>query len=179
MAAHFRVTGHFEISTSAPNDPKMTLNTKRSKIRHIHVHVTTTPDSQMSLCFALWPASFELIVRPFWDKCAQKPPKWPWTLKGQGCPIYIYMLEVPPSPKFHCFALRLAVSEILAIFHVSIGHNVKFQDFFFKFKFEISNFQEATFVWIVTWNIQKKFGWKRIKTVGVAFWNFHSHRVPC
>ncbi len=41
-------------------------------------------------------------------------------------------------------------------------------------------FQETSFVWIVTGNIQKRFGRKVIKTVGgVAFWNFHSHRVSC
>ncbi len=31
MTSHCRVTGHFE--TIAPNDPKMTLNTTRSKVR--------------------------------------------------------------------------------------------------------------------------------------------------
>ncbi len=48
-----------------------------------------------------------------------------------------------------------------------------------KFQFEISKFQERNFVWIVTGNIQERFGQKGIKTVGVAFWNFHSYRVPC
>ncbi len=45
----FRVTGHFE--TSALNDPKMTLNTSRLKVPHIHIK--TTPDSQVSIRFAV------------------------------------------------------------------------------------------------------------------------------
>ncbi len=60
-------------------------------------------------------------------------------------------------------------SEILAILHFPIGHNVKCQSVFLKkFKFEISKFQEARFMWIVTGNIHKKFGRKRIKIVGGA-----------
>ncbi len=39
-------TGHFE--TSGPNDPKMTLNTKRLKMPHIHVCCITTPESRVS-----------------------------------------------------------------------------------------------------------------------------------
>ncbi len=56
VASRFRVTGHFE--TCAPNDPKRTLGAKRS--RYIpDIHVTTTPKSQLSLRFALWPPTFE------------------------------------------------------------------------------------------------------------------------
>ncbi len=56
MASRFRVTGgHFE--TSPPNDPEITLNTKRSNVSHIHV--TATPDSQISVSFALRPAVSE------------------------------------------------------------------------------------------------------------------------
>ncbi len=37
-ASHFQVTGHFEISVpNYANGPKMTLNTTRSKVPHIHV----------------------------------------------------------------------------------------------------------------------------------------------
>ncbi len=38
MASHFRVAGHYK--TSAPNDPKMTLNTKRLKVPHmIYIYI--------------------------------------------------------------------------------------------------------------------------------------------
>ncbi len=51
-ASRFRVTCHF--GTSAPNDSKMTLNTKRSKVFHIlHITTTCTPVSQTSPHLAL------------------------------------------------------------------------------------------------------------------------------
>ncbi len=42
-ASRFPVTGHFE--TSPQNDPKMTFNTKRSKVPHIHVTTIYFPDA--------------------------------------------------------------------------------------------------------------------------------------
>ncbi len=74
--------------------------------------------------------------------------------------------SLKPNDTPQLFALRLAISEILALFHFPIGHNVNFQSFFFKLKFEIPKFQEASFVWIVTGNIQIKLSRKRIKIVG-------------
>ncbi len=56
MTSCFRVIGHFE--TSAPNDPRMTLNTARSKVHYICV--TSVPKSQISLCFDLRPAVFKM-----------------------------------------------------------------------------------------------------------------------
>ncbi len=55
-AKRFRVTGQFE--TSAPNDPKMTINTERSKWPHMYI----TNESQISLLsfFALLPDVFKL-----------------------------------------------------------------------------------------------------------------------
>ncbi len=53
--------------------------------------------------------------------------------------FHIYSWNYPPSPTFHSvFALRLASSKILAIFHFPIGHNVKFQSFLKNLEFEIS-----------------------------------------
>ncbi len=51
------------------------------------------------------------------------------------------------TPEYHIstrFALQLAISKILAILHVLIDHNIKFQSFFKKNKCEIpiSNFCE-------------------------------------
>ncbi len=58
--------------------------------------------------------------------------------------LQIYFLNYPPplpesQISFH-FTLRLAISKILAVLHFPIGHNVKFQSFLQKFKFEISKF---------------------------------------
>ena len=57
--SHFGVTCHFE--TSAPNKPKMTLNTKRSKVSHIlmRIYLTLSPNFH-PVYFALWLAMFEL-----------------------------------------------------------------------------------------------------------------------
>ncbi len=42
---------------------------------------TATTDLQMSLCFSLRTAVFE--IHAIWDKCTKWPPNWPWTLKYQ------------------------------------------------------------------------------------------------
>ncbi len=67
------VTGRFE--TRAPNDPKITLNTKSSK--ELKMHMTTTPSSKFqSISFYSLPFS---RYRPFWDKCT----KWPQNALAQ------------------------------------------------------------------------------------------------
>ncbi len=68
--SHFRDTCNFE--TSALNDPKMTLNTTRSKVPHICF--TSVNESHISLGFALQPVVF-------WDTShfetnALNDPKW-------------------------------------------------------------------------------------------------------
>ncbi len=96
-ASHFQVTGHFD--TSAPNDPKMTLNTKRSK--EPLIHVPSTPEPKISIHFALQSAVFQ--VQAILRNAQQMTSKWPWTLQGQRYPIYL--IQVSPSPKFHSIAL--------------------------------------------------------------------------
>ncbi len=56
-ASRFQVTGADNFETSAPDNLKMTLNTKRSKV--LHTHVITTPQSQIAN-FTLWTAIFEV-----------------------------------------------------------------------------------------------------------------------
>ena len=56
MTSLFRVTGQFWDKCTAW--PKMTLNTTRSKVHHIHV--TNVPESQISLRFALRSALFKI-----------------------------------------------------------------------------------------------------------------------
>ncbi len=56
MASRFPDRSHFD--TSAPNDPKITLNTKKAKsVPHIY---TKYPRLIHSLRVALWQAVFEL-----------------------------------------------------------------------------------------------------------------------
>ena len=89
----FWVTGHFE--TSAVNDPKMTLNTKRSNIPHMHI--TTVAESQISIRFTLRPAIFELqaILR----QVHRWPPKVTLNTKRSKLP------HIPMSPKFQSILL--------------------------------------------------------------------------
>ncbi len=56
VSSCFHAKGNVE--TSAPNNLKMTLNTKRPKVSHIHVK--TTLESQIAVCFTLRLAIVEL-----------------------------------------------------------------------------------------------------------------------
>ncbi len=69
---------------SAQTDPQMTLNPTRSKVPHIRV--TSVPESQITLRFAIRPAVFEIeaILRQV-DRMTSI---WPWTLQGQRYPTY-------------------------------------------------------------------------------------------
>ncbi len=93
--SHVWVITYFE--TSTPNDLHMTLNTKRSNVAYIHV--TTTPESQISPCFSVRTVAFELqaILR----QVHWMTPKLPWTLKGQRYPVY--MIKLLMSPNFTPF----------------------------------------------------------------------------
>ncbi len=85
---------------SAPNDPKMTLNTKR---RNVHrMYPTTTPESQMPLHFAIWSTVFELMATS--RQVLRTTPKWHWTLKGTR--YLIYVLLVPPRHKIQSILLH-------------------------------------------------------------------------
>ncbi len=95
--SRFRVTGHFE--KSAQNDPKMTLNPTSSIVPHIFI--TTVPESQISLRFALRPAFFN--IQAILRQVHQMTPKWPWILQGHRYPIYVLLVSM--SPKFHFVSL--------------------------------------------------------------------------
>ncbi len=91
MASRFRLACHFE--TSALNYPKMTINTKRSKVSHICCRST---ESQISLLFTLQKAVFELqaILR----QVHWMAPKRFWTLKVKGTLDTCY--NYPRIPNF-------------------------------------------------------------------------------
>ncbi len=64
------------------------------------MHLTTTPERQISPLFALWSAVFDLqaILR----QVQRITPKSPGTLKGQRYDIYIWQISpLPPSPTFN------------------------------------------------------------------------------
>ncbi len=86
------VTGHFE--TSAPNDPKMNLNTKRSKVPHIHgTNYPWVPDFTPFRCTA---SCFQ--VTGHFETSAAIDPKMTFNTKR---------LKVPHSSlKFHSFSLH-------------------------------------------------------------------------
>ena len=86
--------------TRASNDPKMTLNTKRSKVLPYMLQLSSPVPN-----FTLLPAAFELQ-----DTSEPNDLKWPWTLKGQW--YAIYFLQLPPSPILLCFALPPTVLEL-------------------------------------------------------------------
>ena len=93
----FHVSGNFE--TSALNDPKMTLNTTRSKICLIYA----LPVFRV-LNFSLLHSTgnrFEITVSL--RKSALSNPKGPATQKGQR--YLIYVILVPLVQKFQSFSL--------------------------------------------------------------------------
>ncbi len=96
-ASHFRVTGRFE--TSASNDPKMTLNTDRSKSApytccNYQRVINVTPVRSI-------PNSFPVTSHS--ESVHQMTSKWRWTINVQR--YHIYMLQLSASPGFHCFSL--------------------------------------------------------------------------
>ncbi len=96
ITIHFRVTGHVE--TSVPNAPKMTLSTKRSKIPHVHVC-----NRQRVPNFALRSVATRFQVTGHFETSASNDHKLTLNTKGQR--YLIYMLQLPPSPKFHSLLL--------------------------------------------------------------------------
>ena len=65
--SHSWATSHFE--TSVPNNPKMTLNSVRSKVPHIHI--TTTPKSKNFIPFHPTEGQYFSSYRQFWDACTK------------------------------------------------------------------------------------------------------------
>ena len=109
MTRRFRVTRHFE--TRSLNNPKMTLNTKRSNV--LHTHVKTTHESLISLRFALQACRFR--VTGHFETSAPNDPKMTLDTKRSNVP---HMHDiVPESQIWLCVALRLAISETFKNFH--------------------------------------------------------------
>ncbi len=91
--------------------PTMTLNTKSSKV--LHTHVTTTPESQISLCFILRPAVFGVWV--ILRQVHKMTTKWSWTLSRRPYVPHICYINANDSKISLRFALRLSIFELQAI----------------------------------------------------------------
>ena len=105
-------------------------------------------------------------------------PKWPWTVKGQRYPPYVELL--PTSPKFHSVLLYESSPNNWGFLFL---HRVQWVKLIFSKK--IVKSQKLKFSKIpnvLLWGpLGKKFktSFKTFGCGGVAFWKFHSHRVPC
>ena len=119
MVCLFRVGCHFE--TSGPTDPKMTLNTKRSKAPYIHV--TTTPQRLSNFSPFRSTASHFPVTSHF----ESAPTDYKITVNTKRSKVpHLHITTTLESQFSVAFALRLANSKILPIYHSSIGHNDKF-----------------------------------------------------
>ncbi len=105
----FRFRGQFE--TSAPKDPKMTLNTKRSKGPPCMCFIST-PESQISLLFAPWLSVFKLhaILRQVHQMT------WKTTRNNKRAKVpHTHVTTAPESQISFYFALWSAIFELQAI----------------------------------------------------------------
>ncbi len=109
------VTGNFE--KGALNDPQMTLNHIRTNVPYIHT--TTTPESRISLRFALRPPSFETqaILRQVY----RMPPQM--TLKPT-MPMVLGVTSIFDSQISVCFAPRPALFKISHNLSLPIDYHV-------------------------------------------------------
>ncbi len=103
MVSLFRVTGHFKISAS--NDPKVILNTTRSKVPHNVLLVS--PKSQISVHFALWPAVFKLPATL--RQVHLMNPALPWTLWVKW---YLVSCNYPWIPNFNPFCCTVGLFRV-------------------------------------------------------------------
>ncbi len=91
--------GNSKTATTAPNDPKVTLNITSSRIPHMCI--ATVLGSQISPRFPLRQAvwSYREIWAPYYQKS-------PWKLQGPRYPVYMLVV----SQFSVCFALQAALS---------------------------------------------------------------------
>ncbi len=156
--------------TNAPNDPKMTWNTTRSKVLHMccislshqfhffalwllifQILWYSRPESQISVCSALRWAIFKLqtILR----QVHRMTPKWSWTLTRSKTPhIYIYVSNVPEPQIPLYFSLRPTVSDLQGIKYIyhwapyfPIGDNGKISKCHKNVNYQISKYPKQHF----------------------------------
>ncbi len=122
-ASHFWVTGQFEIS--APNDPKMILNTKRP--RH-PIYMWQVPPSPNFHSILLFSQSFS-SYRPFWYKCT----KWPKVTFNSKRSKLPHVHNIPtPEPNFTLFPYTITRVWDIGNWFFHLGTMVNFNHFSFK-----------------------------------------------
>ncbi len=84
------------------------------------IHVSSIPESQISIHFPLQPAVFE--IQAILRQMHQITPKWPWSLQGQR---YSMFNCIPESQISLRFALRPAIFKISHILYFPIEYHVK------------------------------------------------------
>ncbi len=174
----FWVTGHFETITL--DDSKITLNPTRSNVPHICV--PSIHESQILLRFVLRPAFFE--IQAILRHMQQMTPKWPWTLQGQWCCIYV-VTSPPPPPVPNFSSVCSTSSPFQDIAHFIIPHWLpryrakqkeqklpKIQTF--KFHNYFNNLVET-----LRGTIHGFWEANMVYTLRGDVWNFYSHMVPC
>ncbi len=110
--SRFRDTGNFE--TSALNNCKITLNTKRSY--RPHIDVTSIQESQISLRFALRPDVFRILA--ILRQVHRMTPNLYWILKGQ---ITLYMYSnFPRDSNFSRFYSTTSLIRVTGHFETGV-----------------------------------------------------------
>ena len=110
MISHFWDTVHFE--TSALNDPKVTLNTTRSKVPYIYMYMCVTNVLESQISHFLLPLAVFKIQSCWYSEEHQLTSEWPWTLNSLGTLYTLNAYLRGPIFFFFCFTLRTTVSKI-------------------------------------------------------------------
>ena len=153
--------------------------TRSTNVRHICI--TTIPECQISLCFALQPAITE--IQAILRQVHWMTPKWPWTLQGKRYPIYV--LPVSLSHKFQSVLVHNHPFSIYRTFYnstLTTMLNGQRKNKKKCKKFKISNFTIllTTLVETLPTGEHDFWGANLVYTFrGDVIWNFPSHMVPC
>ena len=165
--------------------PKWPL-TLQGQMYPIHICITFVLESQISLCFTVWPAV--LSYRPFWDKCTEWPPNYLEHYKVKVTP-HICVTSMPKCQISVCFALKPAIFKIMAHFisgQFTIDNNVKWQkknqknakNSKFQIRNSFNNLVETLPGSI--YHIHDLWGANLVYTFrGAVIWNFSFHMVWC
>ena len=177
-------------SDNAPNGLTMILNTTRSKVPHISS--TSIPESEISICFALWTDIFELLL--ILRECFEWPQNdlehWGNPYSSTGTPESQISICFAPQPAmFHLekksaenhpkITLNTIRSKVPNIWSTSIPESQISLRYCTINHFQDEPFPKLKFQWVTLWRLpqgmfrQSFFLLTRIITVrGVALWYF-------
>ncbi len=160
---------------NAPNDPRITF--KHLTVNSTLYTLTTHPDAQILLCFALRPAAFE--IQGFRkSKMHRMTPEWPYAI---NCKRALYTLDTHPrGPNFTPF--RSTGARFPANWGFWFPHRVQWWNLEIRLELATQNCKNPKQYFCEdNWEENSGKVWKLQKWFegGVAFWSFGSHRVPC